>query len=336
MIRRRHEEVHENHERWVISYADFITLLFAFFVVMYSISSVNEGKYKVLSDSLVEVFHSTSRTINPVTPGEIQTRSSNDQLIQLPVPGHYPSNEDFKYSVESIFDDVETRAVKQGEMRDNEVSHLTKMSERLALNLQKLIDANEVEVKNAGDWIEVNIQASVLFASGSAGLSGSAREILGKVSAVLKDSSNPIHVEGYTDNLPIETRQFPSNWELSAARAASVVRLFQESGLKPERMAAVGYGEFHPVADNANEAGRARNRRISIVISKNEVVEPAAKAEVAAPDYKIGSSATADTAARQPSQRNRAEPAADVPLRIIRMEDGSLLFSSEKPPQGTP
>ena len=336
MIRRRHEETHENHERWVISYADFITLLFAFFVVMYSISSVNEGKYKVLSDSLVEVFHSTSRTIDPVTPGDVQTRSSNDQLIQLPVPGHYPSNEDYKYSVESIFDEVETRAVKQGEMRDNEVSHLTKMSEKLAFTLQQQIAANEVEVKNVGDWIEVSIKANVLFGSGSANLSAPAKDILAKVSGVLKDSTNPIHVEGYTDNVPIETDQFPSNWELSAARAASVVRLFQEQELKPERMAAVGYGEFHPVAENTTEEGRAKNRRISIVISKNEAVEPEQQTEVGPPDYKIGGSAANVETPRQPAQRNRAEPAAEVPLRILRMEDGGLLFSGDVQPKATP
>lgn len=336
MIRRRNEEVHENHERWVISYADFITLLFAFFVVMYSISSVNEGKYKVLSDSLVDVFHAQSRTIDPMTVGDTQTHASNDQLIQLPVPGDYPSKEDYKYSVESIFDDVQTQAVKQGEMRDNEVSHLTKMSEKLAFTLQQQIDANEVEVKNAGDWIEVNIQASVLFDSGSANISRPAIAILNKVSGVLKDSNNPIHVEGYTDNLPIETRQFPSNWELSAARAASVVRLFQEADLKPERMAAVGYGEFHPVADNATEEGRARNRRISIVISKNEAVEPEPAETQAAADYKMGTADKTAAAPRQASQRNRAEEDADVPLRIIRLEDGSLLFSREQPAQAAP
>src|SRR5690606_19351116 len=111
VVRRRQEAEHENHERWVISYADFITLLFAFFVVMYSISSVNEGKYKVLSDSLVSVFHSPSKTIDPVSAGEQQIRTSNDQLIQLPVPGDFPSNDDYKYSIESVFDEVDNLAV---------------------------------------------------------------------------------------------------------------------------------------------------------------------------------------------------------------------------------
>lgn len=332
MIRRRQEEAHENHERWVISYADFITLLFAFFVVMYSISSVNEGKYKVLSDSLVSVFHAQSRTIDPVTVGDHQTRSSNDQLIQLPVPGDYPSKDDYKYSVEGIFDDVETRAVQQGKNKDNQVDHLTKLSDKLAFTLQQQIDAKEVEIRNNGEWIEVNIQASVLFPSASATLSPAAIDILGKVAGILKDTDNPVHVEGYTDDLPIETRQFPSNWELSAARAASVVRLFQEKSLSPERMAAVGYGEYHPVADNSTEEGRARNRRIAVVISKNEAAKPAPQQQ--APDYKMGlNDATDKAAAKKPAQRNLDDAEQEVPLRIIRLEDGSLLFSGEKPPK---
>ena len=336
MIRRRQEEVHENHERWVISYADFITLLFAFFVVMYSISSVNEGKYKVLSDSLVEVFQSTSRTIDPVTPGEVQTRSSNDQLIQLPMPGHYPGNEDYKYSVESIFDDVENRSTRQGELRDNEVSYLTKLSEKLAFSLQQQVDVGQVEIKNASEWIEVNIKASVLFGSGSAALSAPARQLLSQIAAILKDSPNPVQVEGYTDNIPIETNQFPSNWELSAARAASVVRLFQEQKISPERMAAVGHGEFHPVADNTTEEGRASNRRISIIISKNETAD---SPESPAPpeNYKIGSSNEAKTeTARMPSQRNRANTQPDAPLRILRTEEGGLLFSGNPQRKDSP
>ena len=333
MIRRRQEEEHENHERWVISYADFITLLFAFFVVMYSISSVNEGKYKVLSDSLVSVFHAQSRTIDPVTVGQHQTRASNDQLIQLPVPGDYPSKEDYKYSIEGIFDDVKTHSIRQGKNTDNQVDYLTKISDKLAFALQQQMDAKEIQIKDNGEWVEVNIQASVLFPSGSSTLSPQAMEILGKVAAILKSSDNPIHVEGYTDNVPIETAQFPSNWELSAARAASVVRLFQEDNIAPERMAAVGYGEYHPVADNNTEEGRARNRRIALVISK---AAPAPKPEEQQPpNFKMGMTKTATGAASAPA--TPVVNSEEVPLRILRTQDGSLLFSGDKnPPQAQP
>lgn len=324
MIRRKQEAEHENHERWVISYADFITLLFAFFVVMYSISSVNEGKYKVLSDSLVTVFHAQSRTIDPVTVGEQQLRATNDQLIQLPVPGEFPARDDYKYTVEGVFDDVEVRSLKQGEMRDNEIDRLSKLSEQMATTLEQQIKSGEVEIKSNGEWIEVNIQASVLFPSGSAVLQPEAQTILGNLALVLKDSTNPVHVEGYTDNVPIETPQFPSNWELSAARAASVVRLFQEQKLDPARLAAVGYAEFHPVADNKTEEGRARNRRISLVISKNAAEEKAA-APAQPPDYKMGASAPQPGA--RPGERPRDAAVEEVPVRIIRLDDGGVLFS---------
>jgi len=331
MIRRKHEAEHENHERWVISYADFITLLFAFFVVMYSISSVNEGKYKVLSDSLVSVFHAQSRTIDPVTVGEQQTRASNDQLIQLPVPGEYPAKDDYKYTVEGVFDDVIVRSLKQGEMRDKEIDRLSKLSEQMAITLEQQIKADQVQIKNNGEWLEVDIQASVLFPSGSAGLQPAAMEILGRLSSVLKDVPNPIHVEGYTDNVPIETEQFPSNWELSAARAASVVRLFQEQKLDPSRLAAVGYAEFQPVADNKTEEGRARNRRISLVISKSG---SDGKTEApAAPDYKLGA---ADPREDGKGQRMRTTEGVEVPVRVIRLEDGGVLFSGDKPAPSQP
>lgn len=321
-MRRRRVEEHENHERWVISYADFITLLFAFFVVMYSISSVNEGKYKVLSDSLVSVFNAQPKTLDPLTVGDRDVYKSNDQLIKLPVPGDYPSKDDFKFSVEGLFDDVENRAARQGDLRDNEVDHLSKITEQLATKLQQQIDSNEVEIRGNDEWIEVNIKASVLYPSGSSTLSTEAKTILAKVSDILKDKPNPIHVEGYTDNVPIETRQFPSNWELSAARAASVVRYFEQRGVNPAQLAAVGYGEHHPVADNTTEDGRSRNRRIALVISKNEPKAANSVDEAGKADYKMG---TAKSDGKDRRQRDEGE----VPLRIIRLQDGGLLFSAQ-------
>jgi chemotaxis protein MotB len=216
-------------------------------------------------------------------------------------------------------------------MRDKEVDRLSKLSEQMAITLEQQIKADQVQIKSNGEWLEVDIQASVLFPSGSASLQSQAVEILARLASVLKDAPNPIHVEGYTDNVPIETDQFPSNWELSAARAASVVRLFQEQKLDPARLAAVGYAEFHPVADNKTEEGRARNRRISLVISKNEsdgkIDAPAA------PDYKLGAT---DPRQSGEGKRMRAADGAEVPVRVIRLEDGGVLFSGDKPGQPAP
>lgn len=228
--------------------------------------------------------------------------------------------------MEGLFDDVETKAAQQGEMRDNEVDRLSKLSEQLAMTLQEQIDNDEIEIRANDEWIEVNIKASVLFPSGSAGLVEEASPILEKVAGILVGKPNPIHVEGYTDNVPIETSRFPSNWELSAGRAASVVRLFELLNLKPDRMAAVGYGEYHPVADNDTDEGRSKNRRIALVISKSESGKStASEGEVV--DYKLGK-------VNQGGQTQIIKrKAPEVPLRIIRLEDGGLLFSSDSAPQ---
>ena len=240
MARRRHHEEHENHERWLVSYADFITLLFAFFVVMYSISSINEGKYKVLSDTLVGVFNQPERSINPIVVGDQRPSSS------APAPG--------------IAEDVSDKPAAD-ELKD--------IADSVREAFGELIQADQLKVSGNELWIEIELSSSLLFPSGDALPNNAAFEIIEKVAKILAPYENPVHVEGFTDNLPIKTPQFPTNWELSAARAASIVRMLAMDGVKPQRLASVGYGEFQPVADNATAEGRARNRRVVLVISRN-------------------------------------------------------------------
>lgn len=240
MPRRRHHEEHENHERWLVSYADFITLLFAFFVVMYSISSLNEGKYKILSQSLTGVFNQPDRSIKPIPVGEERPRTSEAELV-LPEDGAPQAPMD---SLESIASSV-----------------------REAFG--DLIQSSQLKVSGNELWIEIELSSSLLFSSGEALPNNAAFEIIEKVAKILAPYENPIHVEGFTDNQPIQTAQFPTNWELSAARAASIVRMLAMDGVNPGRMAAVGYGEFQPVADNATAEGRGRNRRVVLVVSRN-------------------------------------------------------------------
>ena len=332
MIRRRAEEVAENHERWVISYADFITLLFAFFVVMYSISSVNEGKYKVLSDSLDNVFNAKSKTLDPVQMGDQEVRSKSERLVSLPFPGDFPSAEDYKYSIEGLFDDVEdTSNASQGDK--GEVSHLTKLSDQISIAFQSLIAEGLANVTSNRDWIEIDIQSSVLFQSGSAYPSEQARKIVMKVAGLLSGYKNPIHVEGFTDNVPIQTDVYPSNWELSASRAAAVVRLLEIAEIEPSRMAAVGYGEHRPVADNDTDEGRARNRRVALIISKLEQDKKADTPAVpTGPNFKLGAGQLQSKAIDSRNPADRQESAANkVPLKIMKLEQGGILFSSDPP-----
>lgn len=259
MARRRKVEEPENHDRWLVSYADFITLLFAFFVVMYSISSVNEGKYRVLSNSLESVFTGSPRSEEPVQIGEL----SRGEGEMSPKPG-IPDVPIFNIELPSIPD------YTPPPVPEETIRSINELSEQLSSTLSDLIDSDDVSIKKGDDWLELEMKSNVLFGSGDARLETQAVPIIGKIAAILKTSANPIHVEGFTDNNPINTPRFPSNWELSAARAASVVHLLERYGLNPSRMSAIGYGEFKPIADNATEEGRKTNRRVVLVLLGHE------------------------------------------------------------------
>lgn len=265
MARKRRQEEHENHERWLVSYADFITLLFAFFVVMYSISSINEGKYRVLSDALVAAFRDPSRSLNPIQIGRL-AKSPHTSPISLPYeyrknvkqPGRRPDTRS---------EDRELRSVQRSEAASTALQSLSGEIQRA---VQSLIDEDLVKVRQGKGWLEIELKASILFPSGSAALTESALPVLRKLSKVLREHPNPIQVEGHTDNVPIRSLVYPSNWELSAARAASVVQLFAQYGIDPGRLAAIGYGEHRPVADNDSVAGRRKNRRVALVVLATE------------------------------------------------------------------
>jgi chemotaxis protein MotB len=265
MARRKKHEEHENHERWLVSYADFITLLFAFFVVMYSISSINEGKYRVLSDALVAAFRDPSRSLEPIQIGKL-AKSPTTTPISLPYeyrkilsePGRRP---DSAQNPESL------RTVQRGEAAS---AALKAIGGEIQEAVQALIDDDLVKVRQGKGWLEIELKASILYPSGSAALTEGALPVLRRLATVLGKHPNPIQVEGHTDSLPIRSLVYPSNWELSAARAASVVQLFAQYGVDPGRMAAIGYGEHRPVADNATAEGRRENRRVALVVLATE------------------------------------------------------------------
>jgi chemotaxis protein MotB len=245
MARRRRPEEHENHERWLVSYADFITLLFAFFVVMYSISSINEGKYKVLSQALVGVFNDPERSLKPVPIG--------DERVRTVQPA------------EPLVKDAEQPEAALAPP----ITPLQSMADQVNDAFGDLIKSDQLTVRGNELWIEIELKSGLLFGSGDAIPSDRAFSIIDKIAQIIKPFDNPIHVEGFTDDQPIRTSQYPTNWELSSARSSSIVRMLAMQGINPSRMASVGYGEFQPVASNASSDGRSRNRRVVLVISRN-------------------------------------------------------------------
>lgn len=253
--RKRWEEEHENHERWLVSYADFITLLFAFFVVMYAISSVNEGKYKVLSNSLVNAFKNTT--------GEI----GGQPIVILqgaPILPPKPLTKPDKQLDQQLVD--EKKSLKREKMRD--------VAGDIMRALQPLVAQGKVRLLETSRGVTIEINDSILFSPGQARLQAESISALQAVALVLADSDFPITIEGHTDNVPIATMQFPSNWELSALRATTVLRLFNDAGVGAERLTAIGYGETRPVETNTTVEGRGRNRRVSILIDSERPEEP--------------------------------------------------------------
>jgi chemotaxis protein MotB len=256
MARKRKLEEHDNHERWLVSYADFITLLFAFFVVMYAISQVNQGKYRVLSDSLTNAFSKTDAASQSL----IKTEGSgaNQSLIPLPYRAKREAQE-----AQQILQE-----------HNKQVQQFKQMESELKQDLAKLIDQGQVSISENKRGITINVNASLLFPVGAATLDPQAVGTLSDIAKKLAANNNLIQIEGHTDNVPIASPQFPSNWELSASRAGTVVRLFAANGIEARRLVAIGYGDNRPLESNDSPAGRARNRRVAIQIltdNKDEV-----------------------------------------------------------------
>jgi chemotaxis protein MotB len=235
--RKRYEEDNENHERWLISYADFITLLFAFFVVMYAISVVNIGKYTVLSEALGDAFGGRGAATRPNTQVEIDALPLSNIIAR-----------------------------KRAEAAKRERERLDLLARKLDSVLAPLIRSGKVRVNRNARGVTVEINASILFTEGDAALAPTARDSLQAVAQLLRDDPHLIEVEGHTDDTPIANPAFPSNWELSAVRASTVVRLFVDKGIAASRLAAVGRGANQPVASNDDPLGRARNRRVAVTV----------------------------------------------------------------------
>lgn len=245
-MRRRREEEHVNNERWMVSYADFITLLFAFFVVMYSISSVNEGKYKVLTESLIGVFSQAPKTAEPIQIGEHAPRTLAP--VEASPQASSPSG--------------------TGAGSDASEDPLESIAEAMQAAFGELISVGDLQIHANELWIEIELNSGLLFPSGDALPLDGAFGLIERIAGILAPYDNPVHVEGFTDNVPIKSQVYPTNWELSAARAASVVRLLSAGGIDAGRLAAVGYGEHRPVADNTTAAGRRANRRVVLLVSR--------------------------------------------------------------------
>ena len=225
----------------MVSYADFITLLFAFFVVMYAISSVNEGKYRVFGASLLEAFggQGQAKLENKVPLSE------NDILLK------------------SL---LERKNAKLVERLRKQQENMQRVAKNLNQVMAPMVSSGQVSISQTSRGVVLEISASALFDQGVAELQSASVKTLSEVASILGPGEQAIEIEGHTDDVPIKNPRFPSNWELSSARASSVARLFIEHGVAAERLTIVGSAANHPVAPNNTPEGRARNRRITVTL----------------------------------------------------------------------
>jgi len=251
MARSKKQASPENHERWLVSYADFITLLFAFFVVMFATSQTDKAKATQVSDAVTQALENGGirAMVHEVLGGTVDEKGQGNAMMRGPGG---------------------TQAVKQSEQRPAplpEVAELLPSMKYLSGELQGEIKAGKIEMRLEPRGLVVSLKEAAFFPSAGDTVDPASFSSLQKVSAVLRDLPNPVRLEGHTDSIPIHTARFRNNWELSAARSIAMLNVLSEKfQLSPERFSVAGYADTAPVASNDTQEGRARNRRVDIVI----------------------------------------------------------------------
>ncbi len=280
MRKKKHPE-HVNHERWLVSYADFITLLFAFFVVMFAVSQVDSKKVGRFTESFsravgIGVFHHNGRGILPGIEGVIADPRAEGTAESAP---------------QVNLDDLHAMLMAVTEQDD------------------AMVDIQVIRRRNE---FVLRLPETILFASGDDSVKDPAIRALRLLASKLRERNVDVRVEGHTDNRPIRTARFRSNWDLSTARATAVLSLMLEGeGLVPVRTSAAGYSEFHPIASNDTEAGRRQNRRVDLVVSVHvEAPEEHVVINVDGGALDASIDAPSDAAAHAPSE-DSAPPASE-------------------------
>ena len=257
---RRAAVEHDNIHRWLVSYADYMTLMFALFVVLYAMAMVNEKPFDSITESFGRVFQASEEETKNRGHGDsvlmVNTSKTNVKLYGngiLEVAG--PELVDNEKNLSNISDS------KVG-------SNLSSLEKELHTALYDLVESGFAQLQIDGDWLEIELNSGLLFPSGSSSATHSAEAILTVIYDVIGQASNFIRIRGYTDNQVINTEIYSSNWELSVFRATAILRVLEKLGLNPARMAIEGYGQYYPSADNLTPEGRAKNRKVVVAISK--------------------------------------------------------------------
>jgi len=284
-----------NHERWIISYADFVTLLLATFVVMYAVSTISSSKFQQMAESFSTAFIGRTTHVqdsgfaaahrapftampNPVhlpiitreqemknmPPALVQQKTAG-QPFQKPEEGkEIPQGQTPEETQQTIDPNAPEAQFRQ--KVEQQIQGLDAAYQQLSKALADLVGKGQVHVALQSLGVVIDINEVLLFNSGKAELVDSALPVIDQIAKILIDLHYQIQVNGFTDNVPIHNAQFSSNWDLSATRAISVVKRFVAAGVEPTLLVGAGFGEYHPVATNDTPEGRQSNRRVSIVV----------------------------------------------------------------------
>lgn len=259
MARKKAQPEHQNHERWLVSYADFITLLFAFFVVMFASSQTDKAKAQQVSDSVKQALDKggVSAAVREILGGTVDDRGKGNAMMRG------PGGSQAKKKQEDV--NVQAELVPS-------LQYLTK-------TLQAEIKQGQIEVHLEPRGLVVSLRQATFFPSGGDTIDSKTFQSLDKIGGTIRELPNLVRLEGHTDAVPIHTARFPSNWDLSAARAIAMLELFSDRcGVPVQRMAVAGYADTAPVDSNDTDQGRAHNRRVDIVILAQRVALNAALA----------------------------------------------------------
>jgi chemotaxis protein MotB len=306
---RRHSVENDNVERWLVSYADYMTLLFALFVVLYAMAMIDEEPFETATESIGRVFQATEEQPKNSGHGDdillVNSSKTNKRLFGNGI-------------LEDAGPELVAGEVTLSNVSDAQVgTTLTSLEKDLHEALYELVESGYAQLQIDGDWLEIELNSGLLFPSGSSSPTNAAKDILSVIYQVIFKTSNYIRIRGYTDNQAIATEIFSSNWELSVFRATAILRELEKLTLNPARMAIEGYGQYYPNADNSTATGRAKNRRVVIAISKYGLE----KANLlATPTISVK-----DVEAIKNIDINKDD---DDEIRIIRLENGGIRITT--------
>jgi chemotaxis protein MotB len=323
----RHKQKHKHVEqeqldRWLVSYADYMTLMFALFVVLYAMSIVKEEEYSVLADSLTRMFEKPAQSGTGQPGLSVLSESASQSEMDL-----YGTSLQQAKGPRLVADAQQLSDITRHQLG----SPLQSVEQQLTKALANLLQQGLAKLQQDENWLTIELSSGLLFSSGSATATQSAKTLLREITRVINPINNFIRVRGYTDDLPINNELFASNWELSVSRATSVLRLLEQLGTAPQRLAIEGYGQYYPFGPNDSEQGRAANRKVVIAISRYGFIA----GEPEASQHDATAVAEADALQRQLEKVSQA----DGSIRVIALPGGGIRITTRddnsdvKPPE---